>query len=155
MRRWIKRTLIAIFGATLIAGGLAACGHAHHDRHSAQWSAEDVAKWRGKLIDRAGSELQLDEAQKQRLGTLFDKMNEQRTALVGSTPNPRSELAQLVAGEKFDRSRATLLVQEKTTAVNAKSPEVITAAADFYDSLNAGQQAKLREFLAKRRGWRG
>lgn len=155
MRPWIKRTLIALFGAGLIAGGLAACGHGHRDRHAMQWSAEDVAKWRGKLIERAGSELKLDEPQKQRLGTLFDKMNEQRTALVGSTPSPRSELAQLMAGEKFDRSRAALLVQEKTAAVSTKSPELITAAADFYDSLNAEQQAKVREYLAKRRGWRG
>jgi Spy/CpxP family protein refolding chaperone len=155
MRTWIKRTLIALFGASLIAGGVAACGHRHHERHGAKWNPENVAEWRGKLIDRAADELKLDEAQKQRLGVLFDKMNEQRSALVGSTPNPRADFTQLIAGDKFDRNRASALVQEKTGAVTAKSPEVIAAAADFYDALNAEQQARVRELLNKRGGWRG
>jgi Spy/CpxP family protein refolding chaperone len=58
----------------------------------------------------------------------------------------------LVAGEKFDRARAQALVSEKTAAVNAKSPEVIAALGDFYDSLNPTQQAKVREFMQHRNG---
>jgi len=58
-----------------------------------------------------------------------------------------------VAGEKFDRARALGLLDEKTRAVQANSPEVITALADFYDSLNPAQQTEVRERLAKRKGW--
>ncbi len=155
MRPWIKRSLIAILGITVLAGGMAACGHRHHGGFS-QVSAEDLSKWRGKLVDKAGKELTLDDAQKQRLGKLFDTMNEQRVALIGTQGDPRANLRQLVQGEKFDRSRATALVGEKTDAVRGKSPEVINAMADFYDSLSATQQAKLREFMDKRgRGGRG
>ncbi len=155
MKRWFKRTLIALFGVGLIGATVAACGHRHGERHGMNVSAEEVAKWRTKVLERAGSELKLDEAQRQRLGALFDKLDEQRRALVGSTPQPRTDFAQLVAGPTFDRARASALVQEKTGAVTTKSPEVIAAAADFYDSLNAGQQTRVREFMAKRhRGWR-
>ncbi len=158
MKRWIKRSLIAIFGAGIIAASLAACGHRHGSHHGMNFSTEDVAQWRGKVLDRAGSKLKLDEPQKQRLGTLFDKLDEQRRALVGSTPQPRADMAQLIAGASFDRARASALVQEKTGAVITRSPEVIAAAADFFDSLNAEQQAQVRDFLSKRqghRGWRG
>ena len=85
MKTWIKRTLIGLFGASILVGGLAACGHRHHGWGGTQLSAEDAAKWRERLLERAGKELQLDDTQKQRLGTVFDKMREQRAALVGST----------------------------------------------------------------------
>jgi periplasmic protein CpxP/Spy len=155
MKPWIKRTLAALFGVSLLAGGLAAWGHHHHGARWGQISAEDAARWRARLIDRAGRELQLDDAQKERLGQLFDRVDEQRRALAGSGADPRAALQQLVVGDKFDRERAAALVGEKTEAVRLKSPEVIAAAADFYDALNPEQQAKVRDFLARRHGGRG
>jgi Spy/CpxP family protein refolding chaperone len=156
MKTWIKRTLIGLFGATILVGGLSACGHRHHGWGDAQVSAEDAAKWRERLLERAGKELQLDEAQKQKLGAVFDKLREQRDALVGSTTNPRAELRSLVSGERFDKARAQALVDEKTNAIRSVSPGTIDAMADFYDSLKPEQQAKLREFMDKRGrgGWR-
>jgi 4-alpha-glucanotransferase len=102
-------------------------------------------------------ESDLDEAQKAKLGVLADKLREQRNALVGNTSDPRAEMASLVAGPTFDRAKAKSLVEAKTGAITSKSPEVIAAMADFYDSLKPEQQAKVREFMAKRghRGWRG
>ena len=84
-------------------------------------------------------------------------LREQRNALVGNTSDPRAEMASLVAGPTFDRAKAKSLVEAKTGAITSKSPEVIAAMADFYDSLKPEQQAKVREFMAKRghRGWRG
>jgi Spy/CpxP family protein refolding chaperone len=156
MKTWIKRTLIGLFGATVLAGGLAACGQRHHGWGGAQVSAEDAAKWRERLVERAGKELQLDAAQQAKLGVVFDKMREQRNALVGSSANPRAELRSLVSGERFDKARAQALVDEKTNTVRAGSPGTIDALADFYDSLKPEQQAKLREFMDKRGhgGWR-
>ena len=158
MKTWIKRTLFAVFGVAILAGGVAACGERHHGLRHGQISAEDLAEWRGRFVERAGRELSLDDAQKQRLGLLFDKANEQRLALMGSTPDPRGAMLRLVAGEKFDRARANELVAEKTAALSAKSPELVAAAADFYDSLRPEQQAQVREYLNRRHGrhgWRG
>lgn len=152
MRPWIKRTLIGLFGATILVGGLSACGH-HRGGGMHQMSEEDSAKMRTRMLERAGKELSLDEAQKARLATLADKLGEQRKALLPQGSNPRAEVQALVAGAKFDREKALAFVDAKTGALKSKSPEVITAAADFYDSLKPEQQLKVREFMAKRRGW--
>jgi periplasmic protein CpxP/Spy len=158
MRPWLKRTLIGVFGASVLVGGMSACAHRHHGPGAWNASAEDAAKWRERLIDRAGKELQLDDAQKQSLGVLFDKLREQRRALVGSTTNPRAEVSALVQGEKFDQARAQALIDEKTGAIRGKGPEVIAALAGFYDTLKPEQQQKVRDYLDRRRGhwgWRG
>ena len=46
-------------------------------------------------------------------------------------------------------------MDEKTSAIRGTSPEVIAAAADFFDALNAEQQQKLRDHLHKRHRWFG
>lgn len=150
MKRWIKRTLIGAFGATLLIGGLSACGHGHHGGW--QMSEADATKMREKVLDRASRELKLDDAQKQRLTALADKLREQRVALMGAT-DPRADFQALMAGPTFDRSGAQAVVEAKTAALRSKSPEVIAAAADFFDGLRPEQQQQLREFIAKRRGW--
>ncbi len=155
MKTWIKRSLIGLFGVSILVGGLAACGHRHHGWGGTQLSAEDAAQWRERLLERAAKELQLDDAQKQRLGVVFDRMREQRNALIGSTPNPRAELRALLDGERFDKARAQALVDQKTDAIRAGSPQTIEALAAFYDGLKPEQQHKLREFMDRRgRGWR-
>lgn len=140
MKAWIKRTLIGLFGAGVLFGGIAACSHRYHGDGNWQVSEEDAAKFRAKMVDRVGKELELDAAQKERLGALADALREQRVALVGSTTNPRAELQALVAGATFDRARAQSLVDAKTAALQGKSPQVIAALAAFYDGLNPAQQ---------------
>jgi periplasmic protein CpxP/Spy len=155
MKPWIKRTLFGLFGASILVGSLTACGHRQHERgQMSQMSAEDAAIWRERMLERATKELQLDAAQQQRLGVVFDKMREQRNALVGSTTNPRAEMGALIAGATFDKARAQTLIEQKTGALREKSPEVIAATAEFFDTLKPEQQQKVREFLNKRRGHR-
>jgi protein CpxP len=147
MKPWIKRTLIGLFGVSILVGGLTACGHRPYGA-GANLSAEQVAQYRAKVLDQVSSKLDLNADQKQRLGVLADKLHEQRTALIGQTKDPRAEVQALVAGVKFDRTLAQAIALEKVTALQSKSPDVITALADFYDSLNPVQQQKVRDFLA-------
>jgi Spy/CpxP family protein refolding chaperone len=151
-KRHIKRTLLGLFGVTLVVGSLSACGHRHHE-YGSQLSVEEYAQKRDKFVDKAASRLDLNEDQKKRLAVLGDKLYEQRTALVGQTKDPRAEMKALVAGSQFDATRAQALINEKTTALNTKSPEVIAALADFYNSLNAAQQQKVRDYLEGRGRW--
>ena len=158
MKTWLKRTLIGVFGASVLFGGLAACSHRVH--HGSGWHAmsdEDAAKMKARMIDKVGSRLDLDDAQKAKLGVLADQLRAQRNALVGNTSDPRAELQSLVAGTTFDRAKAKSLVEAKTGAIATQSPALIAAIADFYDSLKPEQQAKVRELMAKRRhhGWHG
>ncbi len=154
MKTWIKRTLIALAGALALGGTLAACGHHSHHHGWRQMSEADAMEMKTKLVDRVGSKLSLDAAQKAKLGTLADKLREQRNALVGSSADPRAELQGLMAGPQFDRAKASALIEGKVTAVTSQSPAVVAAMADFYDSLKPEQQAQVREFM-NQRGHRG
>ena len=156
MKKWLKRTLIGVFGASVLFGGLAACSHRVQHGHGWQaMSEEDAAKMKARVVERVGGKLDLDEAQKAKLGVVADKLREQRNALVAGG-KPRDELQALVAGARFDRARAQALVEAKTGAIQAKSPELIAALGDFYDSLRPEQQARLRDYLSRgRHGWRG
>jgi Spy/CpxP family protein refolding chaperone len=148
----LKRTLLGALTATVLVGGLAACSGNRHE-YGANMNAEQYAQMRDKMVDKAASKLDLNADQKKRLSVLGDKLYEQRSALVGQSANPRAEMKALVAGEKFDAVRAQTLINEKTAALQAKSPEVIAALADFYNSLNPVQQQKVRDYMEGRGHW--
>ena len=153
MKTWIKRTLFGLFGAGILLGSLTACGHRMHYGGGANATPEQAAEWRGKMVDRVAGKLDLNAEQKAKLTVLGDRLHAQRLAVRGAA-DPRADLQSLVAGATFDRAKAQALVQQKTDAVRAGSPEVIAAMGDFYDSLNPAQQAKVREFMHKRGHWR-
>ena len=152
MKLWIKRTLATALGATLVIGSLSACSGG---RHGGKMTETDMSEKQTKMVEYAGKKLDLNDAQKQRLSVLGDKLREQRTALMGKTTDPRTELQSLVAGTTLDKAKAQALVEEKTGALRSKSPEVIAAAADFYDSLNPAQQQQVRDLMQRRRGFGG
>ena len=155
MKTWIKRTLIGLFGAGVLFGSLAACSHRHHGFGHSSMSESDVTRLRERFIDKASRELKLDDTQRAKLGAVADVVQAQRSAWMaagGALADPRAELQALVAGAQFDRSKAQGLIEAKTSAVREKSPAVISAVADFYDSLKPDQQQKLRDFMARGRG---
>ena len=180
MKTSIKRSVYVVALATLLVGGLTACGHGPMGdtpmggpgmdgrmgmmggmHRGAPMSEADRLKMRDRMVERATKELALDDAQKGKLVALFDKMHQQRSLMMGAgkpgaagQPGkmPREEFLGLMAGERFDRARAQALVDEKTTAMRAAGPEMITAMGDFYDSLKPEQQAKVRDFLSRGRG---
>lgn len=146
MKPWFKRSLFGLAGAALVAGSLTGCaGHRHG-------SGGDPGEFRARMVERVGSKLDLDASQKQKLTVLTEKLQAQRAALRGGG-DPRAEFRSLFAGAKLDQVRAKKLVDDKTAAVLAGSPEVIAAAADFFDNLNPTQQQKVREFMERGRRW--
>jgi periplasmic protein CpxP/Spy len=154
MKTWIKRSLVGILGAGIVLGGLSACSE-RHERHGMAMDGAYASKMQEKVVERVSKELALTDAQKQQLVRVGERIREQQLALVGSTKDPRADVQALVSGPKFDRARALAIVEEKTQAIRGKSPELIAAAADFYDSLDPAQQQKLRERLQKRHRWFG
>ncbi len=157
MKTWIKRTLIGVFGASVLFGGLAACSHRMHGPWAGPMSEAQHAEWRERMVERAGRKLDLDAAQKAKLNLLADTLNTHRKAVRASGGEARAEMKAVMAGAQFDRSRAQALFDAKANAVRTASPAVINATADFYDSLKPEQQQKLRGYLERggRHGWRG
>lgn len=152
-KRNLRRTLFGIFGATLVLGSLSACGHRGDHGWDAHATPEQFAEKRDKMVERAASKLDLNAEQKALLATVGDKLYAQRQALIGQGSDPRAEMKSLIAGPKFDAAKAQSLITDKTTALQTKSPEVVTALAAFYDSLTPVQQQKVRDFMEGRHGW--
>ncbi|MBF7731236.1 Spy/CpxP family protein refolding chaperone [Pseudomonas sp. N040] len=145
MNKQIRKTLIAVLSIGLLVGGLSACSRGyHHD-----WSAADSAEMRDSLTDK----LDLDAAQQQKLNVLVDQLQALHQGVRGDAGDPRSELAGLISGATFDRSRAQALLDAKTKALQDNAPQAISALADFYDSLNPAQQQQVRDRLEGCRGW--
>ncbi|MBS0317755.1 MAG: Spy/CpxP family protein refolding chaperone [Proteobacteria bacterium] len=151
MKPWIKRSLIGLAGVVIALGALASCGHRMYGGWHGNATPEQAAAWRSKMVDRVAGKLDLNAEQKARLAKLADALHNERMAVRGSG-NPRAEFQSLFAGDKFDRTKAQALVQQKTDAVKSGSPDVIAALGDFYDDLNPAQQQKVRDFLQRRHG---
>ena len=148
MKLWIKRSLAGLTTVTVILGGLAACGS--HGDHAKGWSDERITEVRGKAMDKIGSKLELNADQKQKLGVLADEMIVSSKAFRGESADPRADLKALVAGDKFDRTKAQALMDQKMQVMQGNGPKILMAFGNFYDSLNAVQQKQVRERLEKR-----
>lgn len=153
MKTWIRRTLLGALSAVLALGALTGCGHT---RSHAGWSVatpEERARQQDWLVERATRRLDLTPEQQAKLRALVVVLQAERAAFAGE-PHPRVQARALLAGDKFDRAGAQALAQKAANAVATRSPAVIAVFGDFYDSLAPGQQAKLREMMDRRRGWR-
>ena len=151
MKSWTQRTLLGLFGAFVTVGALTACGH-YRDHAGWGGSAEEQAQHRAKVVDRIAGRLDLNEDTEGEAGRPGRQAAGAARRAEGQ-PDPREQVRALVAGDKFDRAGAQALMSKTAAAIEARSPEVIAALADFYDSLNPQQQAKVREYLQHRRGW--
>lgn len=137
--------------------GMMGMGHGHRG----PMSEADHQKMRDHMLDRATSQLKLDDAQKARLGKLLDTMHAQHLAMQGNAAaapkagdtakpaGPREDIQALIAGNRFDKAKAQQLADARAQAIQKSSPEVIAAAADFFDNLKPEQQAQVREFMAR------
>ena len=147
MKPWIKRTLIGLTSMTVLLGGLAACGH--RGDHARGWSDERITEVRGKAIEKISGKLELNADQQAKLGVLADQMIASRKAFRGNS-DPRTDIQALIAGDKFDRSKAQQLLDQKLQAAQGNGPQILSAFGDFYDSLNPEQQKQVRERLERR-----
>ena len=153
MPSWIKKTLIGLFGASILVGGLTACSGGHHHRHGPM-DAERMAEVRGKVMERIGSKLDLNEAQKQKLATLADKLQAQRAAFVARQFDPRAEVQALVAGEVRPRPRAQALIDERSCAPCRPAAPGADRHGRLLRQPEPEQQQKVRDYAAPP-GWMG
>jgi periplasmic protein CpxP/Spy len=151
MKALFRKSLLGLLGASILVFGAAGCSHHAGARHANEASRADV---RAKMVDRVATKLDLNEMQKQKFIALAAKMQEQRSSLMGANKDPRADAKAVIAGNTFDKAKAQALIDEKTQLIKSKSPEVIAAAADFFDALNPTQQQQVREFMSRGRGWR-
>lgn len=154
MKPWIQRSLIVLTSATVVIGGLTACGS--RGDHARGWSDERVTEMRGKAVSKISDKLELNAGQKAKLEVLADEMIASRKVMRGESGDVRADLQALIAGDRFDRSKAQQMLDQKTRALQDSGPKVLAAFGDFYDSLDPEQQKQVRERLERRgHGWWG
>jgi Spy/CpxP family protein refolding chaperone len=152
-KTWLKRTLLGVAVSTALLGSLAAYSAEGGGFHHGPPSAEDMAQHQAAMLAHIGKTLNLDANQSAKLQVLANALHAGHAALAGGTVNPHDRMKALIAGNTFDRAGAQQLVNEKVAAIQANSPALITAAGDFFDSLNATQQQQVRDFVAKHHGF--
>ncbi|HEY9107421.1 MAG TPA: hypothetical protein VIN58_12150 [Roseateles sp.] len=129
--------------------------HAHHEFHHHFGHGHHVGPhadgFAHLLAARVGRKLDLDDGQQRRLAAWLELLQRQRDALKQAARGP--ELAGLIAGETFAREPAQQLLDAKLDALRAAGPGLVSAFADFFDSLDAEQRQALR-FMTHRLGRR-
>src|ERR1700760_4151933 len=148
MKTWLKRTLTGVAVSTALLGTVAAYSQGTGFHHGPP-SPEQIAQHESMMLGHIGKKLNLDTNQAAKLKVLGDLLVAQHTPPAAGTPNPH---AALIAGNTFDRAGATALLNQHVAKMQANGPATINAFGDFFDSLNATQQAQVREMAAHHHG---
>jgi protein CpxP len=154
MKTWLKRTLVGVAVSTALLGSLAAYSAEGGGFHHGPPTPEQMAQHEAMMLSHIGKKLNLDANQAAKLKVLGDLMIAQHAPPAAGT-DPHAAMTALIAGNTFDRAGATQLMNQHIAKMQANGPAVINATGDFYDSLNATQQAQVRELAAKHHGFFG
>lgn len=118
----------------------------HDDAHDAGHAHAGRSE---RLQARAAAFLDLDDAQVELMGRLFEQLHAARRAAKAVARGP--EVAALVATENFKRDEAQALFDRTVDGLKASGPALIAAFGDFFDALDFEQQQMLRFVLSRRR----
>ncbi len=99
------------------------------------------------IVNRISSKLDLNDVQKQNLIALKNTLKEQRET--HKQANPREALMELLSSPVLDETKALALMEERTTQMHLVEPTVISAIANFTNSLSNGQREEIKQFANK------
>jgi periplasmic protein CpxP/Spy len=151
MKTWLKRTLVGVAASTALLGSLAAYSQGTGFHHGPP-TPEQIAQHEAGMLAHVGKKLNLDANQAAKLKALADLAIADHAPPAPGT-DPHAKMKALIAGNTFDRAGAQQLVAQHVAKIQADSPALINAFGDFFDSLNAAQQAQVREMAAHHHGF--
>jgi len=128
--------VVVISASVLTAGASAWAKQRGHDRSE-------------RMVGHITDVLSLDEGQVAALNSLVDEVQETRNLMVPDRTGLMNNLTSLVTAETFDQQRALTMMDERITALQSNTPELVNAAAVFFDGLSAEQKAELSEKVDK------
>jgi protein CpxP len=149
-KTWLKRTLLGVAVSTALLGTVAAYSQGVGFHHGPP-TPEQMAQHEAMMLTHIGKKLNLDANQAAKLKVLADLFMAQHTPPAAGT-DPHAAAKALIAGNTFDRAGATQLMNQHVAKMQANGPAAINAFGDFFDSLNATQQAQVREMAAHHHG---
>ena len=141
---------IALIIIAIVAIGALVFGICSHRYSTPEKRAERITQSITKKLD-------LNETQKASLNTLKEEILSTRQAMKSNRETDVSILRELLSQPRFDQERANTVVDSHIQEISSRAPGVISAVADFWDSLNPEQQAtvktKIEKFQSCRRRW--
>ncbi|MGD8419445.1 MAG: Spy/CpxP family protein refolding chaperone [Gammaproteobacteria bacterium] len=102
------------------------------------------------VTERITRKLELDAAQQQNFSNLANLVADIVAEARANKSEQFEELSALIQAPSFDQARALELVQQKTSMINEKAPQVIASLGVFLDSLDGEQKQQLEEFIERR-----
>lgn len=102
------------------------------------------------VIERISDKLSLDATQEQALTVLKDELLAKRSTMKDLKP-AREDLQALIEADTLDQAALLAMVTEKTQAVNAAAPDIVSALGGFLDTLNSEQKSQILTFMDEHR----
>ncbi|MDH5228971.1 MAG: Spy/CpxP family protein refolding chaperone [Gammaproteobacteria bacterium] len=135
---FIISSVIALISAVALFSGCSRHGHKDPQKHM-----DYMVKKASKKLDLNSNQVVNLEAFGQTLLNSFaDHKAKKQEAM--------ETVKQAFASERLDQASLVTLIQSHTREIENKAPQVIASFAQFYDSLDGEQQAKLREHLQEK-----
>lgn len=106
-------------------------------------------RFQDRMIEKISKRLDLNDTQIMALNGLAVEMKETRTLMKGEGDSMRTEMSSLVSADTFDQGKALSMINDRAAALQNNAPELVAAAAVFFDGLDASQKEKISEFAAK------
>ncbi len=129
---------IAIIVVSLVtAGGIAIASIAH--------AYGDPSKRADRMVEKISHRLDLNEAQIANLESLKTTVMAMREDMRDTRSEAGQTVEELLSSSTFDEQKAIQLIDKPMTQVKDKMPEVISAFGVFWNSLDAEQQAEIKE----------
>jgi Spy/CpxP family protein refolding chaperone len=142
MKRLTKILLIGVTASSLIVGA-----SAFANRGSGNHGA--------RMMRHVTERLELDTIQVEALDTLRMEVEETRQMMRGGDGDIRTQISSLISAETLDQGAALGMINERAAAFQANAPELVAAAAVFFDGLNADQKADVQQMLDRLKGRHG
>ncbi|MBX2836258.1 MAG: periplasmic heavy metal sensor [Gammaproteobacteria bacterium] len=134
-KKWAAGILAAVIG--LGAFGATAIAKNRHGGHGE------------RMVERISERLSLDEGQQASLQALQLEVQEMREAMANNGETTRTQIGALISAESFDQDSALQMINNRVTAVQNNAPDLVAAAAVFFDGLSAEQKTQVEEFMTK------
>ncbi len=136
-----KKTLIAAVTATAIGLGTLGAG-------ASAWTKGRHGGGE-RMIHRVTELLSLNEGQVVTLQALQAEVAETRELVRGANSELMNNLTEFTRANTFDQQAALDQINEPLTALQSNAPELVNAAAVFFDGLSAEQKTTLKDRLEK------
>ena len=134
MKRNTKIILAAVTAITLVSGTFAVAGGGH-------------GRMGERMISKLTDRLELDEQQAAALDSLHLELKETRELMRGDSATQGQWIKDLINADAFDQGAALEMITARTTAMQTQGPDLVAAAAQFFDGLNEVQKQELNELM--------